>query len=62
MKRYAAILTVILLSCSKDSGVSILPDLEESNEIVFISRRIENSADRQLYIMNADGSGRTKIN
>ena len=61
MKRYVALLTVILLSCSKDSSVFNPPGSEESNEIVFISRRIENSADWQLYIMNPDGTEQRKL-
>ena len=61
MKRYVALLTVILLSCSKDNGLFDPPGSEESNEIVFISRRIENSADWQLYIMNPDGTEQRKL-
>jgi Tol biopolymer transport system component len=63
MKRYAAILLLALAACKKDHqqpgpDLSVDPTLLDNTpaEVVFISRRIDNSADWQLYGMNMDGT------
>lgn len=65
MKKYATILLLAVAACKKDHHepdplVSPLIDKSPS-EIAFISRRINNSADYQLYLMNMDGTGQRLV-
>ena len=52
-----AIFSALIMGCAKDSF-----DFSQSNsKIVFISQRIENSSEWNLYRMNSDGSNQEKI-
>jgi TolB protein len=55
MKRYIVAAFILLSSCKKDHVVDMTP-IDAKGEILFISRRIPNSADWQMFLMNADGS------
>jgi TolB protein len=55
MKPYILFLAVLFVSCGKDHN-GPRPTGNNKDEIVFISRRIDNSADWKLYIMDADGN------
>lgn len=66
MKKYAAILLLVIAACKKDHqenpDPAVRPLVDNSPaEIAFISRRINNSADWQLYLMNTDGSNQRLI-
>ena len=57
MKKYIAAVIIILSSCKKDKVVDIdMTPIDAKGEILFISRRISNSADWQMFLMNADGT------
>jgi TolB protein len=60
MKRSFFLLLVILSSCRKDAAVDMSP-INATGEILFISRRISNSADWQMFLMNTDGSNQHTI-
>jgi len=53
MKRYFVAAIIILSSCKKDA---VMTPINAKGEILFISRRISNSADWKMFLMNADGS------
>lgn len=55
MKNYFAAALIILSSCKKDAVVDMTP-INAKGEILFISRRISNSADWQMFLMNSDGT------
>jgi Tol biopolymer transport system component len=60
MRRYCPLL-LIMLSCSKQDNISPPRPSFTAQQIVFISRRIPNSADWQLYVMNADGTNQREL-
>src|SRR5438045_1355981 len=60
MKKYIVSAFIILSSCKKDAAVDLIP-ISVKGEIVFISRRISNSADWQMFLMNADGTNQRAI-
>ncbi len=55
MKKYIVAAFIILASCKKDAVVDLTP-IDAKGEILFISRRISNSADWQMFLMHADGT------
>jgi TolB protein len=60
MKPYAILLAVMIAGCGKDhNGPRSSGNNKE--EIVFISRRIDNSADWKLYIMDANGKNQRAL-
>lgn len=61
MKKYAVIILLILTSCKKDLAKTDMSPIDAKGEILFISRRVSNSADWQMLIMNADGTGQRKV-
>jgi TolB protein len=60
MKKYLVAALVILSSCRKDAVVDITP-IHAKGEILFISRRISNSADWKMFLMNTDGTNQRAI-
>jgi len=60
MKAYFAAACILLSSCTKDAAVDMTP-IHANGEILFISRRISNSADWQMFIMNADGTNQKTV-
>lgn len=57
MKKYIVAALIILSSCKKDNIVDIdMTPIDAKGSILFISRRISNSADWQIFLMNADGT------
>ncbi len=60
MKKYFAAIFIILSSCKKDAVVDMTP-INAHGEILFISRRISNSADWQMFLMNADGTNQRAV-
>jgi Tol biopolymer transport system component len=60
MKKYFVVLLVILSSCKKDNAVDMTP-INANGEVLFISRRIPNSADWQMFLMNANGTNQRLI-
>jgi len=60
MKKYIIAALIILSACNKDAGVDSIP-VKAGGEVLFISRRISNSADWQLFLMNADGSNQRRV-
>lgn len=60
MKKYIAVAFVILSSCKKDVALDMTP-IAAKGEILFISRRIPNSADWQMFLMNADGTNQRAV-
>lgn len=60
MKKYIVAAFVLLSSCTKDAVVDMTP-INATGEILFISRRISNSADWQMFIMNADGTNQRAV-
>lgn len=65
MKQYAVVFLLAIAACSKDHqepDPATAPLIDDGPaEIAFISRRIQNSADWQLYLMNTDGSNQRVI-
>ena len=55
MKKYLVAALVFVTACSKDSAIDMTP-IDAQGEVIFISRRITNSADWQIFSMNADGT------
>jgi len=55
MKKYFVMVLIVVASCKKDAVVDMTP-INAKGEILFISRRISNSADWQMFLMNADGT------
>lgn len=60
MKKYFFAAFVILSSCTKDTVIDMTP-INATGEILFISRRISNSADWQMFLMNADGTNQRAV-
>jgi TolB protein len=60
MKKYFVAALIILSSCKKDAVVDMTP-INVKGEILFISRRISNSADWQMFLMNADGTNQRVV-
>jgi TolB protein len=61
MKKYVAIILLMLSSCKKDAANIDMTAIDAKGDILFISRRISNSADWQLFLMNADGTNQRLI-
>lgn len=67
MKKYAAIFLLAIAACKKDNQEQepdplVRPLIDNAPaEVAFISRRIDNSADWQLYLMNMDGTNQRLI-
>jgi TolB protein len=55
MKKYFVAVLIVLSSCKRDAVVDMTP-ISAKGEVLFISRRIPNSADWQMFLMNADGT------
>jgi TolB protein len=60
MKKYLVAVFIILTSCKKDAVVDMTP-IDAKGEVLFISRRISNSADWQMFLMNADGTNQRAV-
>jgi len=60
MKRYIAVVFIILSSCKKEAVVDMTP-IDAKGEVLFISRRIPNSSDWQMFLMNADGRNQRAV-
>src|SRR5688500_19830287 len=65
MKRYFAAVLFILSSCNKEAAIYMpaiyMTPINAKGEILFISRRIPNSADWQMFLMNADGTNQRAV-
>ena len=59
MKKYFFAALVLFSSCSK-TGTDHAP-IDTKGEILFISRRIPNSSDWQMFLMDADGTNQRAI-
>src|SRR5688572_19720842 len=55
MKIYIVAAFILLLSCKKDNVDDKTP-IDATGEILYISRRIPNSADWQMFLMNTNGT------
>lgn len=60
MKKYFVAAFIILSSCKKDAVVDMTP-INAKGEVLFISRRISNSSDWQMFLMNADGTNQRAV-
>lgn len=60
MKKYIFAAFIILSSCKKDAVIDMTP-VDAKGEVLFISRRISNSTDWQMFLMNADGTNQRAI-
>ena len=60
MKKYFVAVFLILSSCKKDNVVDMTP-IDAKGEILFISRRVSNSADWLMFLMNADGTNQRAV-
>ena len=60
MNKYIFGVLILLSSCKKDSVVDMTP-IDAKGKILFISRRIPNSADWQMFLMNADGTNQRAV-
>ena len=60
MKGYLAAALVILSSCNKDAALDMTP-INAKGQILFISRRIPDNADWQMFLMNADGTNQRAV-
>jgi len=60
MSKYFVCLFIIMAACKKDSGPDATP-IDKNGEILFISRRVLNSADWQMVLMNADGTNQRTV-
>ena len=60
MKKYFLAAFIIISSCKKGAVVDMTP-INTKGEILFISRRISNSADWQMFLMNADGTNQRTV-
>jgi Tol biopolymer transport system component len=60
MKTYFVAALIILSSCKKDVVVDMTP-INAKGEILFISRRISNCADWQVFLMNANGTNQRAV-
>lgn len=61
MKKYLFAALVIFASCKKDKAVIDMSPIDAKGDIFFISRRISNSPDWQMYVMHADGTNQRLI-
>lgn len=67
MNKYYVAIFIFLSSCSKDDIGNMPPievnqtSIDAEGKILFISRRISNSADWQMVLMNADGSNQILV-
>jgi len=59
MKNYLIGALILLSSCQKNSSDTTPIDVK--GDIVFLSRRLTNSADWRIYSMNADGSNQKQM-
>lgn len=55
-----AVFIIFFISCKKDAVIDMTP-INAKGEILFISRRIPNSADWQIFLMNPDGTNQRKV-
>lgn len=60
MKKYIIVAFSILSACKKDTAVEMKP-IDIQGEILFISRRISNSSDWQMFLMNVDGTNQRVV-
>ncbi|HEY5771961.1 MAG TPA: hypothetical protein VIS75_05000 [Chitinophagaceae bacterium] len=60
MKNIFVAALIILSSCKRDVVVDNTP-IDAKGEILFISRRISNSADWQMFLMNIDGTNQRAV-
>ena len=60
MKRYFVVAFILLSSCKKDAVIDMTP-INEKGEVLFISRRISNSADWEMFLMNTDGTNQRPL-
>lgn len=60
MKKYIVVVFIILSSCKKEAVVDMTP-IDAKGEVLFISRRIPNSSDWQMFLMNADGTNQRAV-
>lgn len=60
MKKYFVVAVLIIASCKKDTAIDMKP-INATGEILFISRRIPNSADWQMFLMNAGGTNQRAV-
>jgi len=60
MKKYFLAVFIILSGCKKNTVTDVTP-IDAKGEILFISRRISNTADWQMFVMNADGSNQKNL-
>ena len=60
MKKYFVVAFIILSSCKKDAVVDMTP-INAKGEVLFISQRISNSSDWQMFLMNADGTNQRAV-
>ena len=60
MKTYLVAALIILSSCKKDAAVDMTP-INAKGQVLFISRRISNSADWQMFLMNSDGTNQRTV-
>lgn len=57
MKKYLVCVIIILSACRKED----MTPIDAKGEILFISRRIPNSADWQMFVMNIDGTNQRLV-
>ena len=60
MKKHLVATLIILSSCNKDAIVNMTP-INAQGEVLFISRRISNSADWQMFLMNSNGTNQRAV-
>lgn len=60
MKKYIFAALIILSSCKKEAVIDMTP-INANGEVLFISRRIPNNADWQMFLMNIDGTNQRAI-
>ena len=60
MKNVFVVALIILSSCKRDVVDDNTP-IDAKGEILFISRRISNSADWQMFLMNIDGTNQRAV-
>lgn len=60
MKKYLIALIIFLSACKKENAIDMTP-IDAKGEVLFISRRIPNSSDWQMFLMNANGTNQRVI-
>lgn len=60
MNKFIVTALILLSACTKETAVDQTP-IKATGEVLFISRRISNSADWQMFLMNADGTNQRAI-